>query len=98
MFLQDPLTGAIENVMRTPYKKAHRLGGTLEVKLNESKAPSQVKSVGSDETEEDIISQIISSKQFQDYGMKLFMCYEMNTCNDLKKPVKKTFSPLKSFM
>ena len=33
MFLQDPLTGAIENIMRTPYKKAHRVGGPLEVRM-----------------------------------------------------------------
>ena len=31
MFLQDPLTGDIEQTMKTPYKKAHRLGGTQRV-------------------------------------------------------------------
>ena len=29
--LQDPLTGEIQQIFRTPYKKAHRIGGTLPV-------------------------------------------------------------------
>ena len=28
---QDPVTGKIKQIMKTPYKKAHRLGGTLPV-------------------------------------------------------------------
>ena len=29
--LQDPLTGISKQVMKTPYKKAHRIGGSLPV-------------------------------------------------------------------
>ena len=29
--IQDPLTGVKKQVMKTPYKKAHRIGGTLPV-------------------------------------------------------------------
>ena len=79
LYFKDPNTGAIIQKMKTPYKKAHRVGGTLPVNC--------------------FIIWVQLRFTFQGFGLKLFSCFESNTCKDWNNRESwETFESLHNFM